>query len=380
MDARIVYRNANVITDGAVSGLRDVVCEDGRILELCPAGSGRGGRTQDFKGAYLAPGFIDLHCHGAGGYEFLDGTEEAVRGAAAVHAANGTRVLYPTLSASSFDTVWKALEVLEAARDGCALLIPGVHLEGPYLSPEMSGAQEPGCITAPVEADYTRLWDRFGSLIARWTYAPERDRDGRFLVFLREHGIIPSIGHSAAEYDCVLRAYEGGCRLVTHLYSCTSTVIRRGGFRKLGIIESAWLLDGLYVEAITDGCHLPPELLRMILKIKGSDHVALITDAIRYAGTESSGPVAGSATLSYLIEDGVAKLADRSAFAGSIATTGRILRVACGIGIPLGDTVKMLTRVPAEIMGLPSLGRIAPGYDAVFTAFDQDLNILPDVR
>ena len=380
MDERIVYRNANVITDGAVSGLRDVVCENGRILELCPAGSGRGGETRELAGAYLAPGFIDLHCHGAGGYEFLDGTEEAVRAAAAVHAANGTRVLYPTLSACSFETAWRALETLEALREDCGLRIPGVHLEGPYLAPEMSGAQEPGCITAPVEADYTRLWERFGSLIARWTYAPERDGDGRFLAFLRAHGIVPSMGHSAAEYACVLRSYEGGCRLVTHLYSCTSTVIRRGGFRKLGIIESTWLLDGMYAEAIADGCHLPPELLRMILKIKGTDRVALVTDAIRYAGTERTGPAAGSATLSYVIEDGVAKLADRSAFAGSIATTGRILRVTRETGIPLGDAVKMLTRVPAEIMGLSSLGRIAPGYEAVFTAFDGDLRILPDIR
>ncbi len=379
MSGRIVYQNADVVTDGAVLGLRDVVCENGRILENCPAGTGRGDEIRDLCGAYLAPGFIDLHCHGAGGYEFIDGTPEAVIGAAAVHAAHGTRVLFPTISACSFDTAWRALETLEAARNDCGLRIPGVHLEGPYLSPEMSGAQEPGCITAPVEEDYTRLWNRFGSLIARWTYAPERDEDGRFLKFLRTHGIVPSMGHSAAEYDCVLRAFEGGCCLVTHFYSCTSTVIRRGGFRKLGIIESAWLLDELYVEAIADGCHLPPELLRLILKIKGTDHVALITDAIRYAGTESTGAVGGSGSVAYVIEDGVAKLADRSAFAGSIATTGRILRVTCDAGISLGDAVKMLTRVPAEIMGLSSLGRIAPGYDAVFTAFDKNLKILPQI-
>ena len=167
---------------------------------------------------------------------------------------------------------------------------------------------------------------------------------------------------------------------MTHLYSCTSTLVRKGGFRKLGVIESAYLLDGMYAEAICDGCHLPPELMRLILKGIGPDRTALITDAIRFAGSAQTGLVGGSGSVSYFIEDGVAKLADRSAFAGSIATTGRILQVTRDMGIPLEDAVKMLTAVPAKIMGLRTLGRIAPGYEAVFTAFDRDLRILGGVR
>ena len=171
-------------------------------------------------------------------------------------------------------------------------------------------------------------------------------------------------------------AYENGCRLVTHLYSCTSTITRHGGFRRLGVIESTYLLDGMYAEAIADGCHLPADLLKLIIKLKGADRVCLITDAIRFGGVNATAPLlGGTQSMPYIIEDGVAKLADRSAFAGSIATTEDLLQRSVKAGIALADVVKMMTQTPAEAIGLSSKGRIVPGYDAQFTVFDSDLNI-----
>lgn len=373
-----VYQNVNVITDGKILPKMDVIAKDGRIEAVAAHGAviPCDAETVDLAGKYLAPGFIDLHCHGGAGCEFVDGTAESVRRACELHARNGTRVLYPTISVMDFDTTYRALEAVEQVKDSCAAEIPGVHLEGPYLDRDFCGAQDNRFIRPPQREEYTALMNRFGSLIARWTYAPEHDDGGAFLDELNARGITASIGHSSAEYDVVKDVCERGCRLITHLYSCTSTITRRGGFRHLGIVESAYLLDDMFAEAIGDGCHLPPELLRLIVKLKGAGRVCLITDAIRHAGMENCDLVrGGTESVPYIIEDGVAKLADRSAFAGSIATTQRLLHCAVQTGISLEDAVRMLTETPAEVMGLKSKGRVAQGFDAQFTIFDQNLNI-----
>lgn len=371
----VIYQNAKIISDGKILEGYEIVTENKKILEVVPQQTHESS-VIDCKGAYIAPGFIDLHCHGAGGYEFIDADPDTFIKACEIHASHGTKVLYPTISACTYDTVYRALETAEKVIENCPLTVPGIHLEGPYLAPEMCGAQDTSYITPPVKEDYSRLIERFGKIIARWTYAPERD-DGSFLQALNDNDIVASIGHSAAEYDTVKYASEHGCNLITHLYSCTSTITRHGGFRHLGIIETAYLLDDIYVEAIADGCHLPPELMRLIVKCKGSDKVCLITDAIRHAGmTEIPKTMSGTENVPYFIEDGVAKLADRSAFAGSIATTDVLLRRTVAAGIPLAETVKMLTEVPAKIMGLTAKGKIASGYDADFIFFDEELNVI----
>lgn len=364
------YQNGVIITDGKEIRDLGILVEDGVILDLLPEAP-EGCEIVDLKGCYIMPGLIDLHCHGGNGFEFIDGTEESILGACRLHAKHGTRVLYPTISATDYDTMVRALEAIERCRDRMPLQIPGIHLEGPYLAPEMCGAQDTNVIRLPDPEEYEALADRFGSLIARWSYAPERDANGEFLAFLQRKGITPATAHSAAESSHMLAALEGGNRLVTHLYSCTSTITRHGGFRHLGVIETAFLMDEIYVEAIADGCHLPPELLRMIVKIKGVDRVCLITDAIRFGGL-SAGEVGGA--VPYVIEDGVAKLADRSAFAGSIATVDVLVERTVAAGIPLCDVVRMMTETPAAVMGLSKKGRIAKGYDADFTVLDRSFH------
>ena len=169
-------------------------------------------------------------------------------------------------------------------------------------------------------------------------------------------------------------ALDNGCRLVTHLYSCTSTVTRNQGFRSLGVIESTFLEDGITAEIIADGKHLPPELIRMIYKIKGTDGVIAVTDSLHLAGTNVK---TGRMTLTdFIIEDGVCKLLDRSAFAGSIATTDRLLRVLTAeVGIPLVDAVKLLTVNPAKMMGLKTKGELRADFDADIVVFDKDVNV-----
>ena len=329
----------------------------------------------DMTGYYVSPGFIDIHTHGGGGYRFEGSTEEIVHGCN-FHLKHGTTAICPTVSAAPFASMEASARNIKAAMTDPRVkgTILGVHMEGPYLSAKQAGAQCPTHITPPMEEDYLPFIREHADVISRWTYAPETDTDEKFVKTLQEYGIIPSAGHTDAIYDDLLRAYEQGCALVTHLYSCTSTITRDHGFRRLGVIETAYLLDDMSVEIICDGKHLPPELIRLIYKIKGPDRIALVTDSLALAGTEQTHGFMQDTE--FIIEDGVCKLMDRSAFAGSIATADRLVRVAVKeAGIPLPDAVKMMTQTPARIMGLTQKGRLARGTDADLAVFDEDIQI-----
>ena len=329
--------------------------------------------SYDFTGKYVSAGFIDMHTHGAGGYAFMNSSVEDVIAGCDYHLAHGTTSIVPTISAGEFETMREAVVNIHNAKGKTKGNILGAHLEGPYLSPKQAGAQCPAFITPPKKTDYESLIEEYGASIARWTYAPENDENGTFCKYLTEHDIIASAGHTDAVNADMVLAIENGCNLITHLYSCTSTVTRNHGFRSLGVIESAYLHDELYVEIIADGKHLPPDLIKMIIKIKGTDKVALITDSLEIAGTDiKEGVMSGT---EFIVEDGVCKLKDRSAFAGSVATADKLIKTLvfdCGYGVP--TAVKMLTEVPAKILKV-NKGMIAAGYDADIIVFDEEIKV-----
>jgi len=365
-------RNGRVIADGAVRQ-ENVYLNDGKILAVtndslpCE-------RIIDADGLYVSPGFVDLHTHGAAGYDFSAASPEQILDAVRCHLSHGTTTILPTITSASPQVVRNALNSLRAALElPGSYPIAGAHLEGPYFSPAMAGGQDPAFITPPIREDYTAICEEFPGLIRRWSYAPERDADQDFCRYITERGIIPSAGHTEAIYGEMKAAHEAGCNLITHLYSCTSTITRDHGFRRLGVIECAYLWDDMDVEIIADGCHLPPELIRLIVKLKGVDRVSLITDSLKVTGTNETEGVVGS--IPFVIEDGVCKLLDRSAFAGSIATADRLVRVCVfDAGISLPDAITMAAANPARILGL-NKGRIAPGYDADILLFDEGINI-----
>ena len=357
-------------------GLRDgyVYLSEGKIAEIST--EKRGSDLElDYTGRYLSPGFIEMHSHGAGGFPFLTDDPKTVAAACDYHLMHGTTSILPTTLTAPIEEIESAVRAIKTARDeGLSRAnIIGAHLEGPYLSKNQCGAQNVDLITPPIEADYKPLVERYGDAISRWTYAPESDQEGKFAAYLCEHGILPSAGHSDAKYEDMCVAIDNGSRLITHLYSATSTVTRNKGFRSLGVIESAFLRDELYVEIIADGRHLPRELVQMIIKIKGTDKVALITDSLEIAGTDvTEGVMAG---VEFIVEDGVCKLRDRTGFAGSIATADRLIRfVTAECDVDICDAVKMMSAVPAQLLGLKK-GRIEADFDADLVVFDDGINI-----
>ena len=334
----------------------------------------------DAQGKYISPGFIDIHVHGGGGYDFMDGDETAFLKIAETHAQYGTTAMLPTTLTSTKDEMFRTLEAYENAHknniNGAVFL--GMHLEGPYFAMSQRGAQDPRYIREPDPQEYEEILSRSSS-IKRWSIAPELKGAIEMGQLLRSKNILPSVAHTDAIYEEVLRAFENGYSLVTHLYSGMSGVTRRNAFRYAGVVESAFIIDEMDVEIIADGVHLPASLLKLIYKIKGASRIALITDAMRAAGTNVAESMLGNKNdgLRVIIEDGVAKLPDRSSFAGSVATADRLVRTMVNLaGVSLAEAVQMITTTPARILGISGdRGALVAGKHADIVIFDSDINI-----
>lgn len=334
---------------------------------------------------YVAPGFIDLHVHGGGGFDFMDATEEAFLAVARTHARYGTTSMYPTTLTGEKSDLLNTVELFSKAAknniQGAALM--GVHMEGPYFAMSQRGAQDPRYIRNPDPAEYKEIIAHADRSIKRWSAAPELNGAMAFGRYLRSQSILAAIAHTDADYEHVIEAFENGYSLATHFYSGMSGVRRRECLRYAGVIESGYLIEEMDVEIIADGIHLPPPLLQLIYKIKGADRTALITDAMRGASMPPGESILGGIRngLNVIVEDGVAKLPDRSSFAGSVATADTLVRNMIQLAeVPLTDAVRMITSTPARIMGIDTKkGTLTVGKDADIVIFDKDIRVLTTI-
>lgn len=377
---KTIITNGRVITpDGTIDGW--VLYEDGKILEI---GAGEcsveSDETIDAQGRYVSPGFIDIHTHGAGGADYMDGTLEAYLTAAKMSARHGATLVYPTTLTSSnkvlFDTFDLYERAVEANTEGAAF--GGMHLEGPYFNPKQAGAQDPRYLRNPQPEDYLEIISRSKN-IARWSFSPELEGAPEFAAELSKHGIIPSVGHTDASFEQCDAAYKSGSSLITHFYSCVSSITRNQGYRTAGVMEYGYYQDGMAVEIIADGHHVPSSLLHLIVKVKGHDNVVLVTDSMRGAGMPEGPSILGGLAdgQECIIEGGVARLMDRSGFAGSVCTTDRLVRTMISIGgCTLEQAVKMASFNPARVMGVSDRkGSLEVGKDADIVLFDDNINV-----
>jgi len=378
---KIKISNGQVITPYRIIPGGTVLVEGGKILAVSeydiPVSDAQ---EIDARGKYVAPGFIDLHIHGGGGADFMDGDVEAFLTVAEKHVQYGTTSMVPTTLSSDTASLLDAVQLYDKAHAantrGSAFL--GIHLEGPYFAMNQRGAQDPRYIRNPDPAEYKAVLESTRSVV-RWSAAPELPGSLEFGHYLKSKGILAAIAHTDAIYEEVLEALECGYTHATHLYSAMSGVTRKNAFRYAGAIESAFLLDEMTVEIIADGVHLPPPLLKLVYKIKGADKTALITDAMRAAGMPPGESILGALNngLKVIVEDNVAKLPDRSSFAGSVATADMLVRNMVQLAdVPLIDAIKMITSTPAAIMNVADRkGSLVAGKDADIVIFDADINM-----
>lgn len=372
--------NGQVITPNGIVNNGSILIEDGTILEVGSSNIDVPGAVElDAKGKYISPGFIDIHIHGGGGHDFMDNTIEAFLGVAELHVKHGTTAMLPTTLSCEKADLLETLRIYEEAdklnTKGSQFI--GIHVEGPYFSMNQRGAQDPRYIREPNPAEYKEILSTSKS-IKRWSAAPELKGAIEFGKYMVANNVLPAIAHTDAIYEDVIEAFNNGYTLATHFYSAMSSVMRRNAFRYAGVIESAYLIDEMDVEIIADGIHLPKPLLQLIYKIKGPHRTALITDAMRAAGMPPGESILGSKKdgTKVIVEDGVAKMPDKSAFAGSVATFDRLIRTMVQVaGVALIEAVRMASETPARIMKIEKKGTLSKGNDADVVIFDENIHI-----
>lgn len=326
----------------------------------------------DAKGCYVVPGGIDLHTHGGGGRDFIEGSEDAFRAAVNAHMKHGTTTIYPTLSSSTIPSIEAACQVCQKlmAEENSPVL--GLHIEGSYINPKQAGAQNPVLIKAPLPDEYETLLNKY-SCIKRWDVAPELQGSVEFITECRKHGVLTALTCTRATYEDVVAAHDAGLSHAAHFYNAMPVVYKEHEFKVPGTVESVYALQDMTVEVIADGIHVPPVMLNVVYQIKGVEKTALITDSLAYAASEGN----VSSEPSVILEDGVCKLADHSALAGSIATMDVLIRTCIHRAeIPMIDVFRMVSETPAKIMGIfDRKGSIEEGKDADIMMFDDDIDL-----
>lgn len=365
--------NGHILTPGG--WLKDgsiLLCDD-RIVEVTNSDLAViGAKVVDARGMYIVPGFVAMNIHGAAGHDFKEGTEEAFRKAVAAHQRYGATTIFPTISSSPFTTIRQCAEVCERLMTEPGSPILGLHIEGPYLNPKMAGAMFSDVVKNPDPEEYRSLIEET-KCVRRWDASPELPGAMDFARYLKEKGILVSITHTEAEFDLIREAYNTGFSHVAHFYNAMPGFHKRREYKYEGTVESVYLMDGMTVEVIADGRHLPSTILRLVYKLKGVECTCLVTDALAYAANDGKQPD----DCRIVIDNGVCKLADHSALVGSIATSDQLIRTMVEKAkLPLEDAIRMASETPARLMGVyDRVGSLQKGKDADVLIIDRKLNV-----
>ena len=371
----MIFTNARLIfADGIRDGLQ-VVVEEGKIAAISEGSLAHGEhQVIDLMGNYVAPGFVDLHVHGALGRDTMEGSAEAFRTICDFHASGGTTSLLLTTATAPINEIVK---VLQAVRDARFAITPiaGVHIEGPFISKSKPGAQRAEFIQDPSSAGVRQLLEH-ADVLKRVTIAPELPGALEAIEAFHAHEISVSGGHSDAWEEDARAAFDRGMRSVTHTFNCMSSARRRGIYRVAGLLEFALSQPEISCELIADCHHVSPTLMKMLYRAKGPRGICLVTDATAGAGLPEGSPFALFGK-NCIVENGVCILADRSALAGSAARMIDLIRMMLHeVSVPLNEAIAMATENPARAIGLETKGRLIVGADADFVVLSPRLDVV----
>jgi N-acetylglucosamine-6-phosphate deacetylase len=369
---------AKIIINGKVLGPQGLLPEgtavwihDGKIEHCSPPPMDMSSLTQvvDARGLYVSPGFIDTHLHGALGYEFLEGTPEAVQAITSHLYATGVTGFLPNSSTLAPDDILRGMETLA----GLTKTVPGmlgVHMEGPFVSYKYKGSQREDYIQAPQGQFMQEVLAAGKGCIRLVTLAPELPGALALVEELTAQGIVVSAGHTAANFQEFTQAYRKGLTHVTHMFNAMTGVHHRD----LGVAGGALLYDDIYCELILDGIHVSPGAAKLLKRIKSVDKIALVTDSSRFTGLPD-GEYARFDGQKVQVRDNSVRVSSGS-LAGSMLDMAQAVKNATTLmDCTLSEAVHMASSVPAKILGLGTKGSIAPGMDADIVIFDGELNI-----
>ncbi len=361
---------------GKILSNTNVSVDEGKIVAI---GDQRLGDIVDGKGALCVAGFIEIHSHGGWGKDCMEASYEAIDTIAKYQLSTGITSFYPTTLTASMEDTDKAIDnIRQYAPISHGARILGVHMEGPYLALKSAGAHPPKLIVAPTEQNTEVVWKNL-DMVKRITIAPDRECAAQFTKKAVHSGVQVSLGHDDSIDDEILACVHNGASTVTHEYNCTSKPSRRGNPKKhLGLTEMGLICDELVCEVIADDRHVPNILFGMIYKIKGADHICLVSDSLSVAG-ESEGEYyigSGESKQRIAIEDGVAVLPDLNTYAGSVTPISKMVKNLLGMKLPVEDILTMGTRGPAKVMGLTDRGDIQVGMLADFNLMTDELDII----
>ena len=364
-----LLKNGKVLWEGTLREGCALLFDDRRVLACLPEDGARGidAERLDAGGGYVLPGFINVHVHGAMGCDLMDATDEALDGMSQAMAQDGVTAFLPT----SVTAPWSEVEAaVDAARRAMGRALPGaavlgMHLEGPWIEAAMRGAHPADFLRADPDAKWVA---ERADVLRTVTFSPVLDPEHGFIRRLLELGVVPSIGHTTADFETARAAIDAGARSITHLFNAQTGLHHRAP----GVVGAAAVTDAM-CELIADGRHVRPELFAPLCRLIGTDRLVLITDAMRAAGLPDGNYAFAGERVE--VKDGLPGK-DGTIMGSTLRMNEALRNFWRATGRPLTEVAAMASRNPARLLGLPRKGELAPGMDADIAVLDGELNVV----
>ncbi|WP_434564579.1 N-acetylglucosamine-6-phosphate deacetylase [Thermoanaerobacterium thermosaccharolyticum] len=360
--------NGRLLLDNNIVDGKDLLIEDNKIAAI---GKGLSGdNVIDADGNYVSPGFIDIHIHGSAGFDTMDGTFDAINAISKSIAKRGTTSFLPTTMTEDKNKIKNAIKnVYENKKRVEGAEILGIHMEGPFINPKQKGAQDEKFILKPTIDNFIELGGDYIDIVKLVTIAPEIDGSLELIKFLKEKGIIVSVGHTDSTYDEVVAGFKAGITHATHVFNA----MRGFHHREVGTLGAIFDLD-ISAELIVDGIHSVFPAIRTVLKLKGKENTNLITDAMMAANLSDGLYQLGGQDV--YVKDGAARLKS-GVLAGSTLTLDKAVKnILTNTDLSLYESVALASYNSAKVIGVQDRkGLIKEGYDADIIIFDDDIDI-----